>query len=234
MSYGATADGWLTLRFDTASKAGLRVQLSAWYDRLCQVEQEQAADFRKAIRQQYQRKKEALTRAELDKWFRQEFSDIGYHDVFTREDPAQQTFYIEMSFDGKYQEESITGLLDALSPYTVEGEFAYCGEDGAHWRLLFSGARWVEQSGEITYTDLAAPKKSAPFPALVEDADTFTALLSEVEARLKSDNRPAQQRGRQLMAAFQDNDPNGVLLALTGWSLQSLGALAGIWKKEET
>ncbi len=234
MSCIAIGDGWLILRFDTAAKTDLRARLSAWYDQQCQAEQKQerSAAFHKTICQRYQRKKRELKQAMLDQWLKQEFADIRYDDVFTEEDPAQHTLYIEASFDGKYHEESITGLLNILSPYTVEGEFSYCGEDGTHWRLVFSGADWVEQRGEVIYTDLAAPKATTSLPALVVGVDTYEALLSEVETRLKSDARPAPQRGRQLMAAFQDNNPDGVLLALTGWSLQSLGALAGIWQKE--
>lgn len=81
--------------------------------------------------------------------------------------------------------------------------------------------------------DTSSECQEGPYPALVEDVGTFEALLSEVETQLKSDDRPAPQRGRQLMMAFKNQDPDGVLMALTGWSLRSLGALAGIWQSAD-
>lgn len=183
----------------------------------------------------YHEKKAALEQAAVKDWLQRELTDIGFCDVTIEEQP-QQLLYIEATFSAKYYEEQVSGLLDALSNWTVEGEFSFQGEDDQLWQLYFTGAEWAERSGTVSYADLetASEQHEGQYPALVEDVGTFEALLSEVEVRLKSDDRPAPQRGRQLMMAFQNQDPDGVLLALTGWSLRSLGALAGIWQNPES
>ena len=207
----------------------------ARYEELCQAEQKATAEFREYIRLRYEAKKQALEQDSPSVWVKKEFSDIRFTDISMEDNPEQQFLYVEASFDGKYYEERIMGLLEALAPWTVDGIFSFCGEDEAHWRLYFTGVEWSEQRGDVIYRDLnaVAEHNEAPLPGLVEDVGTFEALLTEVESRLKSDNRPAPQRGRQLMTAFQNQDPDGVLLALTGWSLRSLGALAGIWQNAE-
>lgn len=234
MSYGAVGDGWLVLRFDSQAKSSLKAGMCARYDELCRTEQNQPGMdmLRELILQTYEAKKKALELKGPSDWLKKEFSEIGFSDASANEDPAQETLYIEMSFDGKYYEDRIMGLLNTLVPFTVEGEFSFRGEDDELWRLQFTGADWNDERGEIIYTDknAAAERGEGPYPDLIEDVGTFEALLSEVEARFKSDDRPAPQRGRQLMTAFQNQDPDGVLLALTGWSLRSLGALAGIWQ----
>lgn len=234
MSYCATGDGWLILRFDEKAQKGLREKLLARWYRLCQSAMETPGTSQEYIIRQYREKKQALERGKLADCLADEFREIGFSEVSATMDTVQQTIYIEISFDKKYYEDHIMGLLEPLAPYTVEGTLSFRGEDGALWRLFFTGADWTEHHGEVVYTDLSASCGAEPCPPLVEDVDTFEVLLSEVAARLKSDDRPAPQRGRQLMTAFQNQDPDGVLVALTGWSLRSLGALAGIWKKEAT
>lgn len=233
MSYCATGDGWLTLRFDEKTQEGVKAKLQARWYKLYQAALKSPGAFQESIIREYQEKKRKIEERCLSDSLESEFYGIGFSEVSATEDPAQQTLYIEMSFDKKYYEEHIMGLLEPLAPYTVEGEFSFHGEDGALWRLFFTGAEWEEHHGEVVYTDLDASGGAVPCPPLVEDVGTFEALLSEVAARLKSDARPAPQRGRQLMMAFQNQDPDGVLVALTGWSLRSLGALAGIWQGGE-
>lgn len=223
----------MTLRFDGDAQEGLKAKLLArWYE-LCQAALKEPGSFSESITHQYQEKKQALKQVKPACCLVREFRDIGFSDISATEHPAQKTLYIEMSFDKKYYEDQIMGLLGTLAPYTVEGEFSFCGGDGERWRMFFTGADWEKQCGEIIYTDLAISSSAAPCPPLVEDVKTFEMLLSEVAERLKSDDRPAPQRGRQLMTAFQNQDPDGVLVALTGWSLRSLGALAGIWQEGE-
>lgn len=236
MSYYAAGEGWLVLRMDEQARAGLKEKMLSRYDEFCRVELASAPALRLSICQRYEAEKQELERTEPCEWLDGELSNLGFCDISAEEDPNQQTLYIEMSFDGKYYEEPISKLLDALSPWTVEGSLSFRGEDAAIWRLYFTGAEWTDQSGEISYaetTGSCSAQDEGPYPPLVEDVGTFEALLSEVESRLRSDARPAPQRGRQLMTAFQNQDPDGVLLALTGWSLRSLGALAGIWQATE-
>ena len=235
MSYGALGDGWVTLLFDEQAKSGLKSSMSARYNELCQLEQNQPGMevFRESVIQTYAAKQKALEQKNLSDILKKEFSDIGFYENSVSENLRQRTLYIEASFDGRYYEDRISGLLDILRPFTVEGEFSFRGEDDGLWRLQFTGAEWVGQQGEVAYKDLgdniAEPCKG-PYPHLVEDVGAFEALLTEINSRIKLDDRPTLQRGKQLMTAFQNQDPDGVLLALTGWSLQALGAFAGIWQ----
>lgn len=236
MSYCATGEGWLILRMDDQAKAGLKEKMLARYNESCRAEQASAPALCGSICQRYEAKKQVLELTGPNAWISKELTELGFCDVSAEENLNQQTLYVEMSFNGKYYKNQITGLLDILVPWTVEGTLSFRGEDAALWRLYFTGAEWADQNGDILYADAGSGTEhhEGPYPPMIEDVGTFEALLSEVELRLKSDVRPAPQRGRQLMSAFQNQDPDGVLLALTGWSLRSLGALAGIWQAAES
>lgn len=234
MSYSAVGRGALTLRFDEPSKTKLKTEMSAYYDRLCSAETADANSLSEYIEQQYQEKKRALEQDKSTGWLREELSDLGFDYVGITE--SQQMLSIDTYFDGKYCEDRIAGFLEVLAPFTVEGDFSFRGEDDDElWCLQFSGTGWMEQSGEIVYAGLPDPETQVdhPYRTLIENSEAFGVLLSEVEARLRMDQRPNAQRGGLLLAAFRDHNPDGVLLALTGWSLQSLGALAGIWPKSQ-
>lgn len=49
----------------------------------------------------------------------------------------------------------------------------------------------------------------------------------------KSDNRPYEKKARVLLEAYDQMDPDGVLLALTGRRLYEHEAAAGLWKEDK-
>lgn len=115
----------------------------------------------------------------------------------------------------------------------TEGSLSFVGEDGGHWRLEFKNGEWGVQHGEIVYEDEDVNLAPLSYPAFSENADNFEALLSTLQERMETDDRSAMLRGKAFLSAYRERNPDGMLLALTGWNLQSLGAIAGIWPDTE-
>lgn len=227
MSYGAVGDGWLTLRMDEQAKSGLKETLLARCDELCQSEQEATPEFCESIHRCYEAKKQALEKNEPCAWLKREFSDVRFYDVSVDENAAQKTVYIEVSFDGKYYEEQIMGLLDTLSAWTVEGSFSFRGEDDALWRFHFTGAEWTEQNGEISYVAAdAAEKREGPYAELNEADETYNDLNRRILDAFYKENGSAflgtinlSTEKRQRIAAGTDH----VLEKYTGQPVYNFG-----------
>lgn len=176
MSYWAFGRGSLTLHVDEQSVSDLRTRIRAHYDKLCQEAQKSVGEnsLRESISRKYQTEKQMLEDFEPSDWIQRELRGANFSDMYIEKIPDSQCLHIETSFDGKYYEELIMPLLELLSPQTVEGELSFQGEDDALWRLLFTGTGWVEQSGQIVYTDLSTGNQasSAPVDAAVESLET--------------------------------------------------------------
>ena len=52
----------------------------------------------------------------------------------------------------------------------------------------------------------------------------------EIRRQVIYDDRPYEDRARDLLKAFEAHDPDGVLLALSGRRLREYGVAAGIWQ----
>ena len=57
-------------------------------------------------------------------------------------------------------------------------------------------------------------------------------LIEEVRRQVIYDDRRYEEKARALLKAFEDRDPDGVLLALSGRRLREHGAAAGIWQDD--
>lgn len=55
-----------------------------------------------------------------------------------------------------------------------------------------------------------------------EDNDRCTDLFGMVDKQMESDTEPYHKRGRQLLNAYQDGNPDLVLMAMTGYTLNGL------------
>lgn len=53
----------------------------------------------------------------------------------------------------KYHEDETLAFLNALSPYIIEGQMTYSGEDNCNWRFVFDSENecWTEESGIVDY-----------------------------------------------------------------------------------
>lgn len=61
---------------------------------------------------------------------------------------------IEITDCENYHEEDILDFLNALSPYIVDGEIEYSGDDDYHWKFTFNKEtkEWDETEGEVYYS----------------------------------------------------------------------------------
>ena len=57
--------------------------------------------------------------------------------------------------------------------------------------------------------------------------------LTEIRRHAIYDNRPYEKKARVLLEAYDQMDPDGVLLALTGRRLYEHEAAAGLWKEDK-
>lgn len=57
----------------------------------------------------------------------------------------------------KYNSKDVMAFLENLKTIghiEENSEYAFVGEDDSHWRFVYKEGKWVEQSGEIVYTDI--------------------------------------------------------------------------------
>lgn len=118
----------------------------------------------------------------------------------------------------------ILELLNTLLPFTADGRISYRGEEGDLWCHVFTGREWVERSGRICYDD--------PLPKFQKTKQNLEKLIEEVRRQVIYDDRLYEEKARALLKAFEDRDPDGVLLALSGRRLREHGAAAGIWQDD--
>lgn len=88
----------------------------------------------------------------------------------------------------------------------------------------FNGREWVERSGRICYDE--------PLPQFQKTKQNLEKLIEEVRRQVIYDDRQYEAKARALLKAFEDRDPDGVLLALSGRRLREHGAAAGIWQDD--
>ena len=131
-------------------------------------------------------------------------------------------FHIELSYCNNYYEDMILELLNTLVPFTAEGFISYRGEEGDLWCHVFAGGEWTERSGRICYDE--------PRPQFEESKQNLERLIEEIRRQVIYDDRPYEDRARDLLKAFEAHDPDGVLLALSGRRLREYGVAAGIWQ----
>ena len=88
--------------------------------------------------------------------------------------------------------------------------------------MFFAGGEWTERSGRICYDE--------PRPQFEESKQNLERLIEEIRRQVIYDDRPYEDRARDLLKAFEAHDPDGVLLALSGRRLREYGVAAGIWQ----
>lgn len=88
--------------------------------------------------------------------------------------------------------------------------------------MFFAGGEWTERSGRICYDE--------PRPQFEESKQNLERLIEEIRRQVIYDDRPYEDRARDLLKAFEAHDPDGVLLALSGRRLREHGVAAAIWQ----
>lgn len=82
-----------------------------------------------------------------DAWFEYTVENVSSEGKYT----------IDFYADNKYHGDEIDALLAAIAQLVsmTDGELAYVGEDGEHWRFVYKPAdmSWHEQNGYIVYED---------------------------------------------------------------------------------
>ena len=194
------------------------------YDRLRTADLAQCGDD---MAYQIEREYQELTQAMLKYndpfwWLTVVFKEAGFTEV--ERNPNDVALSIELSYYNNYYEDMILELLNTLVPFTAEGFISYRGEEGDLWCHVFTGREWVERSGRICYDD--------PLPKFQKTKQNLEKLIEEVRRQVIYDDRLYEEKARALLKAFEDRDPDGVLLALSGRRLREHGAAAGIWQDD--
>ena len=143
--------------------------------------------------------------------------------LLTRYDRLRTADLAQCGDDMAYQiEREYLELLNTLVPFTAEGFISYRGEKGDLWCHVFAGGEWTERSGRICYDE--------PRPQFEESKQNLARLIEEIRRQVIYDDRPYEDRARDLLKAFEAHDPDGVLLALSGRRLREHGVAAAIWQ----
>ncbi len=81
-------------------------------------------------------------------------------------------------------------------------------------------------AGEVRdlYASFEVASHTLTHPILTDIPD------EEIRRQVIYDDRPYEDRARDLLKAFEAHDPDGVLLALSGRRLHEHGVAAGIWQ----
>ena len=59
---------------------------------------------------------------------------------------------IFFSYDGKYHEEDVEEVLDAIALLVKDGSMMeFRGEDDEHWAFVLECGNWIEKQGRIVY-----------------------------------------------------------------------------------
>lgn len=234
MSYAAVGNGSLVLRFDENAINDMKARMQAYYDELSRkgIKAYRPGEYMMQVHQSVcEAEKEALEKEQPTEWLETALSGVGFSEIYFTKQPDLQLLHVETEFDAKYRENEILELLETLSSQTITGDFCFCGEDNGIWRLVFIGTSWHEQRGEIVYKDKA---ETGPLQQASDASEEkWAALLAKIQSFVRSDQQPAIQRGYLLVNAVREQNPDGVLEALTGWSMQALGAFVELWNEED-
>lgn len=169
---------------------------------------------------QIEREYQELTQAMLKYndpfwWLTVVFKEAGFTEV--ERNPNDVALSIELSYYNNYYEDMILELLNTLVPFTAEGFISYRGEKGDLWCHVFAGGEWTERSGRICYDE--------PRPQFEESKQNLARLIEEIRRQVIYDDRPYEDRARDLLKAFEAHDPDGVLLALSAGGSVSMESL---------
>ena len=218
MSYYTTGSGSIMLQIpsDTARRQ-LYDDLLGRYDQLCSEEMSQCGEqMAKSVQGEYQRRKCQMKRYDDPLWWLTTvLNDVGF--VELERGMETDDFFIEMTYSGNYDERTVMDVLDMLVPYTQEGCISYIGEDNTYWRHQFVDGVWVKLRGQICY-ETPEQCRCQTFPQTHANLER---LIFEIRRHAIYDNRPYEKKARVLLEAYDQMDPDGVLLALTGRRLHT-------------
>lgn len=225
MSYEAIGSGSIILNTMTATEQkNLQAALLERYDKLRMADLAHCGDAMvDQIERDYQERRQAMLKySDPFWWLTVVFKEVGFTEV--DRNPDDGVLSIELSYYNNYYEDMILELLNTLLPFTTEGCISYRGEEGSLWCHVFTGRGWDERSGHICYDE--------PLPQFQKTKQNLEKLIEEVRRQVIYDDRRYEEKARALLKAFEEHDPDGVLLALSGRRLREHGAVAGIWQDD--
>ena len=110
----------------------------------------------------------------------------------------------------------------SLSPSDVVEFIWDTGEHNYYFRDII-GFKPVEFYSFLVGTENNFPNR---LELLKADCDACEVLADELAFRIASDDHKPHRAIRDLIQAYTDKDPEGILIALSGWRLDSLIKLA--------
>lgn len=226
MSYEAVGSGTICLKpISVADPRNLRRTLMKRYNDLCAAEMELCGtSMQMQVERNYQERKQKMRQYnDPFRWLTVVFKEVGFTEVDRNQ--SDEALTVELSYYHNYDEHAILELLETLVPYISEGCISYCGEEGDYWRHILTGGEWIKQSGRICYDEV--------HPTFSRIRQNMERLVEEIRRQVIYDDRRYEDKARALLKAFEEHDPDGVLLALSGRSLHEHGVAAGIWQDGE-
>lgn len=230
MSYHATGSGNIVLHLTGSDmRKQLRLALLNRYDKLCHIAMERADGCRKSkIQDDFNERKRQMERCDDPfGWVQNALQELGFSEIERDTNGDCGVINMEMSFDASYWETDILELLDILAPFAVKGCLSFSGVGSEHWRFLFLNGKWIEQKGTIQFA------AETHFPPLQQTCEALEAWMAEIRGQAIRDDRPCAETAQTLLDAFEAQDPDGVLFALTGRGLHEHGVAAGVWPDDD-
>lgn len=81
-----------------------------------------------------------------------EDAQYPYYEV-TAECNGDESVEICIDYYGKYFNEDVDSILNAVKPHALGGYLRFHGEDDENWQYVFRDGAFVEESGEILFHD---------------------------------------------------------------------------------
>lgn len=96
----------------------------------------------------------ATLKDDVDKWVLSKRLDEKAEQASCLEYEFCENGNIDIYDNENYREEDIRNFLNALSPYIVDGEMEYSGDDDSHWKFAFNKktGEWDKIKGKIYYS----------------------------------------------------------------------------------
>lgn len=97
--------------------------------------------------------KVVLSKEDSDKIL-DKIANLSFHgQIYNNEHPTYDS--ADVLYDGKYDEQDFIEVLNFISKIApVEsGEIECYGEDYARWRFYYKNGEWIQQAGEVLYSD---------------------------------------------------------------------------------
>lgn len=121
----------------------------------------------------FKEEKELLKRLDQDEWTElnevqsvDAFDHYGFEVYVSEVKKRKRVYTFKLDGDNAYYEEDVRFFLNAIAPYTEEGEIKMQSEDpeacrfqyrNAAWRFQFRNGAWYKDNGRVVYEESDTP-----------------------------------------------------------------------------